>query len=71
MTRGTLKALGQADLAVAKFHQQLDAGSFDQIYNDSDSELKSVTTQQKFRHFLAENSGITVGFVWEARSRRS
>ncbi len=53
ISRGALKDLGQADNAVSKFHQQLDAGSFEQIYADSDDALKQATTQQKFIDLLS------------------
>ncbi len=41
-----------AEQAVPKFHEQLDAGRFDAIYNDSADELKKATTQQDFVAFL-------------------
>lgn len=37
-----------AEQAVPKFHEELDAGSFDAIYNGSADELKKATTQQDF-----------------------
>jgi opacity protein-like surface antigen len=41
-----------ADQAVPKFHEQLDAGRFDEIYGQSGDELKNATTQQDFVAFL-------------------
>jgi hypothetical protein len=37
-----------AEQAVPKFHEELDAGHFDAIYDASADELKSATTQQEF-----------------------
>lgn len=50
---GAQKDLRLADTAVARFHQQLNAGSFEQIYDDSDTEFKGVTTQEKFVNILS------------------
>ena len=41
-----------AEQAVPKFHEQLDAGRFAAIYDDSADELKKATTQQDFVAFL-------------------
>jgi hypothetical protein len=41
-----------AEQAVPKFHEELDAGRFDAIYNESADELKKTTTQQEFVAFL-------------------
>jgi len=37
-----------AEQAVPKFHEELDAGHFDAIYDASADELKNATTQQEF-----------------------
>jgi opacity protein-like surface antigen len=42
-----------AEQAVPKFHEQLDAGQFDAIYDESADELKKATTQQDFVVLLA------------------
>ena len=41
-----------AEQAVPKFHEQLDAGSFDAIYDASGDALKKATTHQDFVDFL-------------------
>lgn len=41
-----------AEQAVPKFHEQLDAGSFDAIYEASAADLKQITTRQDFVAFL-------------------
>ena len=41
-----------AEQAVPRFHEQLDAGRFDAIYDESADELKTATTQQEFVAFL-------------------
>jgi hypothetical protein len=50
---GSQEDLKKADAAVAKFHAQLDAGNFAQIYSGSDGALKSATSQQKFVELLS------------------
>lgn len=47
---GTSKDIGKAEAAVANVHAQLNAGSFQQIYKDSDDSFKSATSQE---HFIA------------------
>jgi len=37
-----------AEQAVPKFHEQLDAGQFDEIYAQAGDELKKASTQQDF-----------------------
>ena len=37
-----------AEQAVPKFHEQLDAGQFDEIYVQAGDELRKATTQQDF-----------------------
>ncbi|HUL33142.1 MAG TPA: DUF4019 domain-containing protein [Candidatus Eisenbacteria bacterium] len=49
---GAKRDLKQADEAVTGFHAQLNAGSFDQIYSDSDDLLKNAISQQKFVNLL-------------------
>ena len=44
---GARKDLANSDLAVAKFHAQLDAGNFDQIYAESGQGMKNATTKEK------------------------
>ena|ERR1700693_834198 len=50
---GTHADLQRADAAVANFHNQLDAGNFNQIYQDSGSALKGETSQQNFVDLLS------------------
>jgi hypothetical protein len=42
-----------AEQAVPKFHEQLDAGRFDEIWDQSADELKKVTQHQEFVDLLA------------------
>lgn len=49
---GARKDLANSDVAVAKFHAQLDAGNFDQIYADSGQAMKSATTKDKLVSLL-------------------
>jgi hypothetical protein len=49
---GAKKDLANTDLAVAKFHAQLDAGSFDQIYTDADQSFRDSISQEKLNTFL-------------------
>ena len=63
-----------AEQAVRKFHEQLDAGRFDEIYAASADELKKATTQQDFVALLgavhrklgnvkaADNTGWNVNY---------
>jgi hypothetical protein len=41
-----------AEQAVPRFHEQLDAGSFDAIYEASAADLRQITTHQDFVAFL-------------------
>jgi hypothetical protein len=41
-----------AEQAVPRFHEELDAGHFDAIYEASADELKKAATQQEFVSFL-------------------
>ncbi len=41
-----------AEQAVPRFHEELDAGQFDAIYEASADELKQATTQREFVAFL-------------------
>jgi Protein of unknown function (DUF4019) len=50
---GTQKDLVNTDAAVSKFHAQLDAGNFTQIYADSDQAMKDAASQQKFVDLLS------------------
>ena len=50
---GAKKDMGQAEEAVAAFHAQLNAGNFEQIYNDSDNLLKNATSQERFVNLLS------------------
>ena len=50
---GAKKDLATTDSAVVKFHAQLDAGNFDQIYLDSGDGMKKATTQQKLVDLLS------------------
>ena len=49
---GARKDLASTDLAVAKFHTQLDAASFAQIYSDSSEAMKNASPKEKFVAFL-------------------
>jgi hypothetical protein len=50
---GAKKDLANTESAVVKFHAQLDAGSFDQIYADSGAAMKKATSQQKLVDLLS------------------
>jgi hypothetical protein len=50
---GAKKDLTSTNSAVAKFHAQLDAGNFDQIYADSDDAMKQAITKGKFTDLLS------------------
>ena len=43
-----------AEQAVSKFHEQLDAGRFDEIYAGSSADLKKITSQQIMAALLAD-----------------
>ena len=45
---GGFLAKGDAEAAVTKFHQQLDAGSFDEMYEQADSLFKDASTRDQF-----------------------
>jgi hypothetical protein len=49
---GAKKDLASTDLAVAKFHSQLDAGSFEQIYADSGDAFRNSASKEKLVTFL-------------------
>jgi hypothetical protein len=49
---GMQEGLKKSDAAVIKFHSQLNAAAFDQIYTDSGDALKENTTQKKFVDLL-------------------
>ena len=49
---GIQENLKRSDAAVFKFHSQLNAGAFDQIYADSSDALKESTTQKRFVDLL-------------------
>jgi hypothetical protein len=49
---GIQEGLKKSDAAVFKFHSQLNAAAFDQIYTDSGDALKENTTQKKFVDLL-------------------
>jgi hypothetical protein len=46
-------AKGTAEDAVARFHQQLDAEQFEQIYENADELFKNATTRTQFTEILA------------------
>jgi hypothetical protein len=50
---GTGQELSKTDAAVKKFHDQLDAGSFAQIYADSDDGMKKAASETKLTELLA------------------
>jgi len=50
---GAKRDLASTDSAVARFHAQLDAGNFDQIYLDSGDAMKKATPQQKLVDLLS------------------
>jgi hypothetical protein len=41
-----------SEAAVGKFHQQFDAGSFDEVYGNAAPELKAATSKDKFLSFM-------------------
>jgi Protein of unknown function (DUF4019) len=45
---GGKQQIASAEAGVTQFHAQLDAGNFGQIYTDSDSAMKSASSQEKF-----------------------
>ncbi len=45
---GGKQDIANAETAVTQFHAQLNAGSFEQIYADSDLAMKNATTKEKF-----------------------
>lgn len=55
-----------AQQAVTQFHQMLDAGKFDAIYNGSGAELKAITPGAQFVPLLA-NIHTRLGAVKEAK----
>jgi hypothetical protein len=65
---GASKDLANTDIAVSKFHSQLDAGSFEQIYEDSSDAMKNAAPKQKFVDFLTAVHR-KLGFV-KSTSRR-
>jgi hypothetical protein len=50
---GTKADIGIVDAAVTKFHNQLDAGKFDEMYDESDDAFKAAATKQKFVDLLS------------------
>jgi uncharacterized protein DUF4019 len=46
-------AKGTAETATARFHEQLDAEKYDEIWLDADEAFKKVTTQASFSALLA------------------
>jgi hypothetical protein len=47
----------KAEAAVGVFHQQLDAGDFDAIWNSTDGALRAVTSEAKFDKFVGAVHG--------------
>jgi Protein of unknown function (DUF4019) len=47
----------KAEAAVEVFHQQLDAGDFDAIWNSTDVALRAVTSEAKFDKFVGAVHG--------------
>lgn len=45
---GAKQDIRNADRAVTEFHAQLNAGNFDQIYTQSDTAMKTASSQEKF-----------------------
>ena len=50
---GTRQDLGKTDAAVKKFHEQLEAGAFSQIYADSDSAMKQAASETQLTDLLS------------------
>jgi hypothetical protein len=65
---GAPKDLANTDLAVSKFHAQLDAGSFQQIYDDSGDAMKNAAPEKRFIDFLSAVHR-KLGFVKSASRR--
>jgi hypothetical protein len=49
---GGKQQIANAEAAVTLFHSELNARNFDQIYTDSDSAMKNVSSREKFVAFL-------------------
>jgi len=47
----TARDISSARAGVTRFHQQLDAGKFDEIYNEAAPEFRSATTHEDFLAF--------------------
>ena len=50
---GAKADMEKAEAAVDAFHAQLNTGSFDDIYNNSDDLLKNATSQERFVNLLS------------------
>jgi len=50
---GMHQDLNKTDAAVSKFHEQLDAGSFAQIYADSDDAMKKAASEARLTDLLS------------------